>query len=229
MALVGVVFVELSKGLVFVLQLLQNEASLIDVLDRADNLADLLVVRVFAVDLVFEVLLQSRVVSRDFLDFTLQAGHLTLSFVKYGRHLGKLSALVFFDLLDAVIDLNLTIVELLVLLLEIDETASESLDAHIAILVKVFVISHDLLKEVCVLLEFFKLLLPAVQLQSLFVNALFKFLNSSLVISCSLCQLLESLVFLLALLLILENSLLVNGQRGQDLSLTLNELLLFLV
>ena len=72
-------------------------------------------------------------------------------------------------------------------------------------------------------------MLPAVELQSLLVNALLEFLNSSLVISGSLCQLLESLVFLLALLLVLEDGLLVNGQRGQDLSLTLNELLLFLV
>ena len=57
-------------------------------------------------------------------------------------------------------------------------------------------------------------MLPAVELQSLLVNALLEFLNSSLVISGSLCQLLESLVFLLALLLVLEDGLLVDGQRG---------------
>ena len=62
--------------------------------------------------------------SRDFLDLTLEAGHLTLSFVEYGRHLGELSALIFFDLLDAIIDLNFAIVELFVFLLKIDETAS---------------------------------------------------------------------------------------------------------
>ena len=125
--------------------------------------------------------------SRDFLDLTLKAGHFALSFVKYGRHLGELSALIFLDLLDAIIDLNFAIVKLLILLFEIDKTASEPLDAHIAVLVKVFVVSYDLLQEVSVLLELFKLLLPAVQLQSLFVNALFEFLNCSLVISGSLC------------------------------------------
>ena len=57
-------------------------------------------------------------------------------------------------------------------------------------------------------------MLPAVELQSLLVNALLEFLNSSLVISGSLSQLLESLVFLLALLLVLEDGLLVDGQRG---------------
>ena len=74
-----------------------------------------------------------------------------------------------------------------------------------------------------------KLALPILQFHLLLVDALLQLLNCLLVVERSCIQRLEPLVLFLALLLVLEDLLLVGGDVGENLALPLQELLLLVV
>ena len=128
-------------------------------------------------------MLQGLVLNLDALDLGLQSCHLSLPLIEYCRHLGKLPAFIFLHLLDAIVDRELAIIELLVLLLEVDKAATQTLNAHVAVIVEVLVVRHNFVEELRVLLQLLKLLLPRVQLQALPVDALLQLFDGGLVIS----------------------------------------------
>ena len=61
-------------------------ASLVDVIDRTDDLTNLLVVSVLALNLVFEVLLERLVLFLNFIDITGQRRHISLLIIELGCH-----------------------------------------------------------------------------------------------------------------------------------------------
>ena len=68
------------------LKLGEGLASLVDVIDRTDDLTNLLVVSVLALNLVFEVLLKRLVLFLNFIDITGQCGHISLLIIELGCH-----------------------------------------------------------------------------------------------------------------------------------------------
>ena len=79
--LVRVIFVVLWQSLHAILRRLhlgECLTSLIDVIDRANDLANLLLILVFVLNLVLEVELERLVLPRDVLDLLLQLAHVTL-------------------------------------------------------------------------------------------------------------------------------------------------------
>ena len=200
-----------------------------DVVDGADDLADLLVVGVFALDFVFEVLLERLVLHLDVLDLKLQRGHLALLVVELGRHGRQLLPLVLLHLLHGLVNVFLLVVQLFVFVFKVYEAPAQTFDAEAVVVVDVLVVHHHLLQELGILPQVAKLTLPRVKSMLLLVDLLPQLLDGLLVFERSLVQLLESLVLLLALLLVLQDGLLVGRDARQDLLLPLNEGLLLFV
>ena len=69
--------------------LIEGLTSLIDIIDGADDLADLLVVGVLALNFVLEVLLESLVLDLNAIDSTGQDGHLLLLIVELCSHISQ--------------------------------------------------------------------------------------------------------------------------------------------
>ena len=80
----GVVSATTTSG--GLLKLGEGLASLVDVIDGTDDLTNLLVVSVLALNLVFKVLFESLVLFLNFIDITGQCGHISLLVVELGRH-----------------------------------------------------------------------------------------------------------------------------------------------
>ena len=70
-----------------VLELGKNLARRVDVIDRGNYLAHLLVVRILALDFILEVLLESLVLDLNSLNISLKNGHRPLLLVQFSRHL----------------------------------------------------------------------------------------------------------------------------------------------
>ena len=96
----------------------------VDVSDRASDLADLLIIGVLTLNLVLKVLLQLLVLQLNLFQLMLQHGHVLLLFEKFLSHLGKGALLILLHLLHSLIDLVLPVVQLLIRLFQVDETAA---------------------------------------------------------------------------------------------------------
>lgn len=197
------------REIAIVLLLRQLVTSQINIVYRADDLTNLFAVSVFAVNLILEVLLQCIVLSLDTLDVTLKIGHDALLFIQLRSHVGQCSSFVLFDLLHTFIDCSFPIVELFVFVFQVDEASSKPLDTQIVILVNVFVVCNYLFEELSVLSQVLELTLSVVKFMFFLVDASSQTLNRYLMFLCRLVKLLETLIFLLALLLVLQNLLLI--------------------
>jgi hypothetical protein len=120
----------------------------IDVIDRVDDLAHLLVVRVLLVELVLEILFEQRVLGLEILDLLLKLLHFPGLVVKHAGHLLELLLLGATDFLHLRVDIPLAHLEFLVFIFEVDEASAQGINA-IALLIAVFyaelVVFNDLL------------------------------------------------------------------------------------
>ena len=124
----------------------------------------MLVVCVLALDLLLEVLLKLMVLLLNVLELLLKLCHFLLLGQKLFCHLGECALLVLLDLLHACIDSILTVVQLLVLALQVDEAASETLNTLAVIFVNVLIVGDNFLQEIRVLAQIAKLALSVFQL-----------------------------------------------------------------
>jgi len=134
-----------------VLKLSQLLGSGVYVVNGAYYLSNLLAICVFALYLIFKILLERLVLGSDALDVTLKIGHLQLLLVLLGGHVCKRPPLVLLNLLHSCVDRSLAFIKLLILVFEVDEAIAETLDPDIVILIDVLVVCNDLLQELSVL------------------------------------------------------------------------------
>jgi len=115
-----------------------------NVLDRADDLTDLLVVRILALNLIFKVLFESLVLKLDLLQLLLEASHNLLLRQELLGHLSEGALLIFLNLLHALINRILAVVQLLIFVFQVNEAASEAFNAETVVIVNVFIVSDHL-------------------------------------------------------------------------------------
>jgi len=192
-----------------------------NVLDRADDLTDLLVVRILALNLIFKVLFESLVLKLDLLQLLLEASHNLLLRQELLGHLSEGALFIFLNLLHALINRILAVVQLLIFVFQVNEAAAEAFNAETVVIVYVFIVSDHLFQEVRIFAQVAQLALPVLKLELLFVDVLPQLLDCLLVLERRLVKLLQTLVFLFALRLVLHDLLLVCRYRSKHLSLPL--------
>ena len=167
----------------------------------------------------------------DVLDLHLKVGHHPRFLIEFTRHLGKLLLLIFFDFLHSAIDIFLTLVELLVLFLQIIETATQLLNSisGIVIIILILIGLHNPSQELGILLSLDQFSLSSSQLSFLLFDVGGKLFNGLLVNDSILFQLLQFFIFLLPFGLIVDDGLLVCCDTIQYFLLLDQELLLLLV
>ena len=154
------------------LHLGEHLARLVDVIDRADDLAHLLLVLVLVLDLILKVKLQRLVLPRDILYLRLQRCHMALLPVQLLVKLLKRLLLLFFDLLHLLCDAHFPLIKLLVLVLQVGEAILQRIDRVLLTVVDIFRVRNDLFEELSVLVQVAKLALSRLKLHALLPNAL---------------------------------------------------------
>ena len=114
--------------------------SLIDVIDRANNLANLLLILVFVLNLILEVELERLVLPRDVLNLLLQFAHITLLHVQLFVKVFESLPLLLLDLLHALVDGLFTDVELLVFVFQIGETVFQRVNRILLAIIDILVV-----------------------------------------------------------------------------------------
>ena len=211
------------------LHLCQCLARLINVVNRAYNLADLLLILVFVLDFVLKVKLKCLVLPGDILDLRLQSCHVALFPVQLLVELLERLLLLLLNLLHLLCDAHLALVKLLVLIFKVSETVFKRVNCVLLAIIDIFAVRNDLFEELGVLVQISQLPLPCIQLITLLPNALLQSLYLLLMLQSRLIECFEPIVLFLAFLLVFEDLLLVGGDVGEDFALALKELLLLIV
>ena len=229
MRVIPVVLLQRLNPVLGRLHLRQRLTRLINVVNRAYNLANLLLVLVLILNLVLEIELEGLVLPRDVLDLRLQRRHMPLLPIQLFVEVLERLLLLLLDLLHFLCDAHLSLIQLFVLVLQISETVFQSIYCVLLAVVDILAIRNDLLEELRVLVQIAELALPVLQLHLLLVDALLQLLDRLLVVERSGIQSFESLVLLFTLLLVLEDLLLVGRDVGEYLPLALQERFLLVV
>lgn len=164
------------------------------------------------------------------LKFVLQRSHVLLLFEELLGHVGKGALFIFLDLFHALVDRVFPLVQLFVLVLQVDETATQPDNTHALIVVTGILVActrDDFFEEDGVFVKAFKLFLSRVELMLLAIDILTELLDCLLVLKSRLIQFLESCILFLPLRLVLLDLFFVSCDSRKHFPLALQELLLF--
>ena len=163
------------------------QASRVDVRDRVNDLADLLIVFVFALNFILEIRLQGRVLQLNSLKIVLESCHFLLLLMQLLSHLPKGTLFIFFHLLHSLVNAVFPLIELFVFVLQVNETAMKSFDSHaLSVVAGIFVSrpAHNSLEKLGILVQIAELSLSIIKLLLLLLDMIAHCIDYFLVFEC---------------------------------------------